>query len=247
VAALVLSLSFLVLGWEGIICIGMAIPLGLPLVILGACLGYLLLHKGHWRPTLTSAVVVVFVVCLALTEAKLHGQAPVFSTSTSLRVEASPAVVWETIIRLERLPEPDDWFFRMGVACPQTARIESAQVGGLRVCMLSTGQLIERIEVWQPERQLRWRSLTTPPPMRELNPFRPTDPPHLHGFYHTTQGEFTLQPLAPTATLVTRRTWYRHNLYPAQYWRLWCDFAAEKIHIFVLQQVKRAAESRGAV
>jgi hypothetical protein len=243
-AALVVALGFLALGWEGLVCIFLAAPLWLPLVIAGACLGYLLLHKGRWRPGLTSTVVVAFAVALEVIEANLEIEALTFRKATSLRVEASTAEVWEAMIRLERMPESADWVFRTGVAYPETARMETARAGGLRICRLSTGMLVERIEVWQPRRQLRWRALATPPPLRELNPFMPADPPHLHGFYEAVRGEFVLQPLSAGSTLVTRRTWYRHNLYPAQYWRFWCDLAAERIHLAVLRQIKRSAESR---
>jgi hypothetical protein len=246
-AAVTCSFGFLLLGWEGIICIVVTIPLGLPLVILGACLAYWSVHKRRSHPATTSLTLTVFVVVLAVLESQQKPLVPVFTKSTSLQVEASPAEVWQAIIRLERMPPPDDWLLRTGVACPQTVRIESAEAGGLRFCRLSTGELVERIEVWRPESQLRWRALSTPPPMQELNPFRKADPPHLHGFYRNLQGEFTLEPLSSRSTLVIRRTSYQHNLYPAQYWRFWCDLAAERIHLFVLRHVKRIAEAgRGA-
>jgi hypothetical protein len=150
--------------------------------------------------------------------------------------------VWTAIVRLDRLSPPRDWVLRTGIACPESTRITEGAVGGTRVCTLSTGTLREKISVWAPGQRLRWRAETTPPPLREINPFGEVDAPHLHGFYTNTQGEFALQRLGPGKTLVTRRTWYRHNLYPSGYWRLWCDFAASRVHRYVLGELKARAE-----
>lgn len=99
-----------------------------------------------------------------------------------------------------------------------------------------------RITVWQPGRLLRWESILTPPPLKELNPFRDTDPPHLHGLYRSVDGQFALTALGPNLTRVTRSSSYQHGLYPAAYWRLWCDYVAHRGHVHILSALKRAAE-----
>lgn len=112
-----------------------------------------------------------------------------------------------------------------------------ASHGGTRVCTMSTGLMLERIDGWEPGRRLSWRALSTPPPMTELNPFGEVDAPHLHDFYRNVRGEFFLERIGDV-TRVTRRTWYEHDLYPSAYWRIWCDIGASKIHRLDLEHVR---------
>ena len=133
--------------------------------------------------------------------------------------------------------------FRLGIACPQRVDIFGRGEGAMRVCTLSTGQLLELINRWEPGQRLGWVSLSTPPPLKELNPFREADPPHLHGFYRSVGGEFELQRLGTDVTRVTRSSSYQHNLFPAWYWRVWCDYVAARGHVYVLSVLKDSAES----
>jgi hypothetical protein len=41
--------------------------------------------------------------------------------------------------------------------------------------------------------------------------------------------------------IVTRRTWYSQRLYPAAYWRFWCEVGISHIHQTVLEQVRSLA------
>ena len=78
--------------------------------------------------------------------------------------------------------------------------------------------------------------------MRELTPWPNFDPPHLHGFYESRQGEFQLTALPGNRTRVDGTSWYQHGLEPAQYWRLWSDYVVHQVHHRVLEHVKRLAE-----
>lgn len=129
-------------------------------------------------------------------------------------------------------------------ACPQCTRIVEPRAGGRRVCTLTTGVLMERIDDWRPGERLSWQAVSTPPPMHELNPFHEVDAPHLHGTYRNIRGEFALERVGPRITRLTRRTWYSHDLYPSLYWTMWCDMGASKIQRFMLDEVRRAAETR---
>ena len=78
--------------------------------------------------------------------------------------------------------------------------------------------------------------------MQELNPFGETTPPHLHGFLEAVRGQFELLPQPGGQTLLRGTTWYRHNLYPAPYWRLWSDRLIHTIHMRVLEHIKAVSE-----
>ena len=66
------------------------------------------------------------------------------------------------------------------------------------------------------------------------------------GLYRSISGEFQLAKLGPNTTLLTRRSSYQHNLFPAFYWRIWCDHIARRGHIHVLKVLKALSEDHGA-
>ena len=82
-----------------------------------------------------------------------------------------------------------------------------------------------------------------PAPMKEWSPYREIHAPHLEGFFVSDQGEFRLERLPGGGTRVTGTTWYRHNMWPAGYWRLFSDPILHRIHWRVLTHIKRSAEA----
>jgi len=237
-----LALGFLALGQEGLICILLAVPLALPLVMLGAYVGYVLVHKSALLPPTPPAAAIILAVGASLLAELRPRTAPTYTVSDSVVIAASPGMVWTSLINMGPLGQPKDLLFRLGVACPQRVDIYGSGVGADRVCTLTTGQLHERITTWQPSHLLAWQSITTPPPLKELNPFRETNPPHLNGFYRSVGGQFALEPIGADSTRVTRSSSYQHNMYPARYWQLWCDYVAHRGHVHVLDVLKVAAE-----
>jgi hypothetical protein len=241
-----LSGGFLLSGMEGLICIAMCVPIASPFITLGSAIAWLLYHRHRVRGVAVSSAMLIALTTLGIAlEPSLHrAPSPTFVAADFEEIAATPDEVWTTIVRLSDIEQPDDLFFRVGAACPRATRIVAARNGGLRVCTMSTGTLVERIDRWEPGRRLAWRALSTPPPMKELNPFHDTDPPHLHGFYRNTRGEFAIEALPNGRTRLTRRMWYAVDLYPAAYWRLWCDFGASRIHHLVLGHVRFETEKR---
>ncbi|MGH7150622.1 MAG: hypothetical protein ACREIU_07990, partial [Planctomycetota bacterium] len=140
------------------------------------------------------------------------------------------------------LPPPTELVFRLGVAAPIGARIEGEGVGAIRRCIFTTGEFVEPIEVWAPGRELAFSVVAQPDPMRELTLWRGPRPPHLDGYLESTRGQFLLEPLPGGRTRVIGRTWYRTNMVPEAYWRLWADRIIEAIHLRVLRHVASLAE-----
>jgi hypothetical protein len=242
--ALVIA-SFLLLGKEGIVCVFLALPIALPWLIFGAWLAFEMLHRRRKPPIASTATLILGVVIAMSVESNLRKEPAVTAVADSIVIDAEPGRVWNAILGLDSVPPPSDWIYRAGLACPQRTRIVRAGAGGERRCELSTGELVERIDVWEPGHRLQWTSLSTPPPIRETNPFYDVvDAPHLHGYYTSPRGEFVLERVGPHRTRLTRRTWYSQRLYPAAYWRLWSEMGISHIHDTVLQQVSRGAVAK---
>ena len=163
-----------------------------------------------------------------------RAQPPWFEVHSAITIAAPPEQVWKHIVAFPELPEPREWFFRAGIAYPTRTRIEGSGVGATRYCDFSTGPVVEPIEVWDEPRLLRFRVTENPAPMRERSPYGEILPKHLHGYLIAKQG------------LLEGTTWYRHGLWPAEYWRWWSDAIIHRIHLRVMNHIRALAEAEPA-
>jgi uncharacterized membrane protein YhaH (DUF805 family) len=233
--------------FEGLICIVMMLPLAVPVVVLGALVGYFILEIGPDPPRHLDKLVIVLLALLPLMVGAEHVALPrplLFTCETSVVVDAPPESVWRHVVSFSDLDPPNDWLFHTGLAYPIRARIEGTGVGAIRRCEFSTGSFVEPIEIWDEPRLLRFSVTSNPAPMQEWNPLFEINPPHLDGFLVSKQGQFLLTPLPGGKTLLKGSTLYQHGLWPASYWRLWSDPIIHRIHDRVLRHVKTLAESK---
>ena len=235
----VATCSLLVLGLEGFFCIAMALPLAVPLGALG---GWLVYRAESSRLATNGGMAMLLLLPPAGIAWDAQARPLVFEVRSAITIAASPEQVWKHVISFSELPEPREWFFRGGIAYPIRARIEGSGVGAVRYCEFSTGPFVEPIEVWDEPRLLRFRVTRNPAPMHEWSPYAQVLPKHLHGYLVSRQGQFRLTPLPNNRTLLEGTTWYRHGLWPAEYWRWWSDAIIHRIHMRVLNHIRTLAE-----
>jgi hypothetical protein len=235
--------ALLLLGSEGLICIGMALPLALPLGALGGWLVY----RGGLSPN-TSAPGFLMMLLLPTGGITWDTQAPtgLFEVRSAVEIAASPEQVWKHVVTFSDLPEPREWYFRAGLAYPKRARIEGSGPGAIRYCDFSTGPFVEPIVTWDEPRLLRFRVTENPAPMEEWSFYSHVAPRHLHGYLVSKQGQFQLTRLPGNRTLLEGTTWYRHALRPSEYWRWWSDAIIHRIHLRVLNHIRELAEKEAA-
>jgi hypothetical protein len=157
-------------------------------------------------------------------------------------VAAPPQVVWQHVVSFSELPEPTAWIFRIGIAYPKRAEIQGHGVGAVRHCVFSTGPFVEPIEVWDEPRLLRFSVQSQPAAMKELTPWGHINAPHISDFLISEGGQFLLTPLPGGGTRLEGTTWYRHHIWPADYWRVWSDWILHGIHQRVLDHIKQQSE-----
>jgi hypothetical protein len=181
---------------------------------------------------------------MMLAEHSANLEPPVVSVTTSVTIDAPASVVWKSVIAFPPLAEPEQWLFRAGIAYPTSANIVGYGPGSVRYCRFSTGDFVEPITLWEENRLLAFDVFSQPLAMRELSPWKIT-PPHLERNYmRSKQGQFRLVALSEHRTLLEGTTWYQNSLWPQAYWRIWSDGIVRRIHLRVLQHVKRQAEAR---
>ena len=244
ISVLLLGASLVALPIEGVICLVMAMPLGMILAMMGGSIGYVLQDCRWTRSQATTVcMVLVFVSPTLMGIEHLSGpEADLLAVRTSVDVDAPREVVWRHVIRFPDIPEPKEWIFRHGVAYPTRARIEGHGAGAIRYCEFSTGAFVEPIQVWDEPELLRFSVASRPDPMRELTPYAVLRPPHLDGSLRSEGGQFLFVPLAGGRTRLEGTTWYRNHIWPSRYWQAWSDLIIQRIHLRVLRHIKTLAE-----
>lgn len=237
---LISSIILLLFAWEGIICLLMAGPL----LYLGHVGGYFvavaLLDRAFPRAMQVSFLPVVAMATLY--QARQITPTEVRMQTTDVEIDATAEEIWPLLFNLDKIEPTGNLMFKLGVAHPIATRSNGQRVGSRRECVLTTGTMPEVITESIPGRRLEFRVIETPPSMVELNPFGPTNPPHLHDNYKVHRGSFTLTELPNGRTRVVGKSEYSYRVQPAVYWNLWTDLLVREIHISVLHEIKRRVE-----
>ena len=245
---LLLGAGVLVFAIDGLICLIMALPLTLAIGAGGAFLGsHIGMSVGLSERVKRGATLPILLVVLlpgsTALEQAIKPSPPTRTVTTSVLVDAPPALLWPVVIAFPRIAEPPGGIFRLGIAYPIAARIDGAGVGAIRHCGFSTGDFVEPITAWEEPSRLAFDVTAQPEPMRELSIYEHVDAPHLHGFMVSERGEFRLREEAGR-TVLEGTTWYHHDLAPEWYWGPISDYIIHRIHERVLHHIRRTVEAR---
>ncbi len=243
-AVLLLAIAFLLVAFEGAICLLMAAPIGVGAANMGGLLGYAI-QTRPWQQDDAPPVLFLLVFllpCLMGADAQIGKTPDLYAVRTSLDVDAPASVVWRNVVSFSELPPPEEMLFRIGIAYPMRAEIKGQGPGAVRYCQFSTGPFVEPIEVWDAPRLLKFTVTANPAPMEEWTPYKEIHPRHLHGFLASRGGQFRLIALPGGRTRLEGTTWYAHHLEPGGYWKLWSDGIIHQIHLRVLRHVKALSE-----
>jgi hypothetical protein len=229
--------AILLFAIEGLVCLAMAFPIAAALATVGAIVGWGIAGTAH-ASRATAALFLLALPGAAGAEAKL-ATPTLHEVATSIEIDAPPEAVWPNVVGFSELPPPPEWFFRLGIAYPQRARIEGEGIGAVRRCEFSTGPFVEPITRWEPPSRLSFDVRSQPPSMKEFSPYAHVNAPHLEGYMVSRRGEFRLVPLPGGRTRLEGSTWYTLAIYPEMYWRGFGDVLLHRIHGRVLEHIKR--------
>lgn len=241
-AILLVGAGMLLFALEGVICLAMAFPLAAVAGAFGAVLGKVIADFAPRRQTTQYFGALLLLPLLAMVEVHLP-PAPVNEVVSSVEIDAPPEVVWRNVVSFPELPEEREWYFRLGIACPEEARIEGEGPGATRYCIFSTGTFVEPIRTWDEPRRLAFDVTDQPATMKELSPYRDIHAPHLDTVLRSQRGEFLLTPLPGGRTRLEGRTWYTFEMHPQPYWTAWSNAIIHGIHLRVLRHIKEISEA----
>ena len=239
------GMALFALAMEGVICLVMALPLGLILALFGGCIGFVIQQRQTFPANTLHVASVAFLLMpgLILLEHVVGESPALYEVKTSVVINSNPETVWAHVVSFSELPPPAETMFKTGIAYPIRADIRGKGVGAVRHCVFSTGDFVEPITVWDEPRLLRFDVTAQPRVMEEMSLYNDLRPPHLENYLISRQGQFELKALQDGSTLLEGTTWYQNRFWPAPYWHLWSDYIIHGIHRRVLLHIKSLAEN----
>ncbi len=238
---IIAALATLLFALEGALCVGMALPIALPLGMLGAKVGELIAQERRESTPATALLLLVLPFSNAI-DARLL-KPPLREVLTSIEIDAPPQLVWPQVVGFADIEEPPQWFFRLGIAYPVRARLEGHGVGAVRRCEFSTGAFVEPITAWEEPSRLAFEVRSQPPPLHEWSPYQRVHAQHLLETLRSRSGEFRLVALASGRTRLEGRTFYQLSMEPQTYWAFFSDLLIHQIHQRVLTHIAAEVSS----
>ncbi|MEM7550930.1 MAG: hypothetical protein AAF363_14700 [Bacteroidota bacterium] len=233
-------IGLIVFAIEGLICIAMAAPVGILLTWIGSLIGQVTVNNNSNNSLTIILITFLIIPVTAFTERDSETQ--LHKVSTSLIIDADIETVWKNVIEFPRMGEPTEFIFKAGISYPIDSEIKETEEGLVRYCNFNTGSFVEPITEWNEPTTLRFDVHEQPEPMTEYSLWD-INAPHLHDYFVSERGEFKLKELPNGQTELIGTTWYRHNIKPGGYWKLWSDWIIHSIHNRVLNHIKMNAET----
>jgi len=237
---IVVGVSALI-GWEGAICIIMALPVLLLFASIGGLIGTLKVLRS-WR---SQAAIVALPFVLSPLEGRINAPTRWVETVTAIDIAAPVATVWPLVTSVDSITPGEQHpalFTSMGFPRPISATIAGSGIGAIRSARFERGLVFtETVTQWEPLRRL---SFTIDPNTESIPPT--TLDPHVTiggPFFDVLTGTYELQPRdgGRSTHLVLRsehRVSTRFNLYAV--W--WADRIMGSIQRTILRVHQERAE-----
>lgn len=236
----------LVLGWEGLICIALWVPLFMVLSSVGGLLAGLVRWIGRRERSRPLALAFALLLPFAVSplEQRLPRPEERRVVRTQIAIDAPVDVVWKNIERVPAIAPVEhrfSLFHAIGFPRPVAATLTGEGVGAVRHATFEHGVLfIETITDWQPDRRLAFsiRADTASIPATTLDEHVKVGGP----YFDVLEGVYEIEPVAPGRVILhlasTHRLSTRFNLYSG----LWTDFIMRDVQDYILDILKRRCE-----
>lgn len=238
---LICTLLLMLFALEGALCILMASPILIFIMFIGGLIAKVKNEeKSKNNKIILFIGVLLGVSCFSFDV--LYDEPTLFPVTTVVTINAPIEKVWHNVITFDKIDEPTELLFKTGISYPIDAKIEGSGVGAVRHCNFTTGSFVEPITEWTEPTSLKFSVLEQPTPMIESNPFWDIQPKHLNNYFLSEKGQFDLKAIEGNRTELSGTTFYKVNVRPEWYWKIWSDYIIHEIHLRVLNHIKKESE-----
>ncbi|KAB2674715.1 MAG: hypothetical protein DVB31_01720 [Verrucomicrobia bacterium] len=215
---------------EGVLCLAMAAPLHYGAIALSIGFGHRIFGGSGDG---VRVVVLPFAALGMMLESRWAPPPGPEVFADEIRIHAPPAAVWPHVVSFAPIAAPPDfWFFRMGLPYPMETPPGADAVGKERLCIFSGGVVFkEKVVVFEPNRRLAFDIVEQPPD------------PELLGHFETHRGEFELRDEGDGTTTLIGRSTYTLHMRPHWYFDGWTRHLGRAVHLRVMENARRLAES----
>lgn len=238
-----LLVSFLV-GWEGTICLIMAIVVFLPMASLGGVLGKIILKSIQKRESRQFVLAVFLAIPFVSAGLESLFKLPVTQIQARNHIDIAAPVeeVWNNIIRVRKIDEPiSGLFYKMGFPKPIEATLSREGVGGVRQASFENNLLfVETITEWQDKRLISFAI--------EVDPNH-TPPTTLDShvtvggrYFDVLQGTYEIESINGNLTRLHLWSDFRVSTRFNFYASLWAELLMSDIQSSILDVIKRRCE-----
>lgn len=154
VPMLLVVTAAVVLGWEGMICVIMA----LPLLLLMASAGGMMTYAEQVRSRTSLPVLLALPYLVAPLEQRIQTPRRLAETVTEIEIAAPPSAVWPLVASVDSI-RPEEQrpalYLSLGFPKPISATLSRPGLGGIRSARFEHGlTFTETVTEWVPERRL---------------------------------------------------------------------------------------------
>jgi hypothetical protein len=243
ISVLISMIFFVMVKWEGAICLLFASPIMLVFSLLGGIAGRVFWGRWQRRSPGTMSAFLLPMLLLAL-EAQLPSPWEIRTVDTDILINAPTNVVWDNIKSVSAIsPQelPGSWVGRIGFPRPIAATLSREGVGGVRQASFTGGLMFtETVRRWEPQHDLGFsiRANTDSIPKTTLD-----EHVTIGGtFFDVLDGEYRLEQ-RPDGVLLHLSSRERLSTHLNPYAAMWTDAVMRSIQNEILVVIRKRCET----
>ena len=226
VGILVFMGFLLILGFEGMVCVLMALPLFL--IMVG--IGYLVQYKIVKRPPrenkdiLISFTPLLILLLLTPIERMIVPEPEVVSIVNTAYLAFPPEAVFDAVKQMDQLTAEKPIGLKIGLPSPYKCELYADTIGAQRHCFFKKGKIIAEITEYERGEILKMDVIDYTLTGRK--------------WFQFVDATYAME-ADGDGTLITRTSSYRSILHPRFYWQPLETWGIEQEHTFVLNSLKK--------
>ena len=232
---------------EAVFCLVVALPVLIPMTLLGSLIMKYFLDRGDGRLQVTCLVLLPYL--LAPVEEFWHRPPEIVTVENVVHVRATPEQVWQQIASVPAIPRdalPSKVIYLLKFPRPIAATLEQTPTGLRRRATFERGVcFFENVTTWEPARKLAFSIRADP----AFIPHTAFDQHIIVGgrFFDVLDGAYEIEPLADGGGCNLHLN-SRHRLGTVFnfYASLWSRWVMHEIQDSILSVIVRRAEAKGS-
>ena len=212
---------------EGLVCVLMALPIFVIMILLGSWVQKRLLKKPPKddRKLMISMTPIVILLIASPIEQMIMPEPKVITIENSIKLNYPPELVFDEVKQMEKLDAEKPMGLWMGLPAPYKCELEADSVGALRYCHFENGQIIAQITKYEKGKILEMDVINYTLTGRD--------------WFQFVDAVYRFEELSSGVTKITRTSSYKSMLNPGFYWRPLEAWGIDQEHQFVLNSLKK--------